>query len=85
MLFPLEGVKSPPPPNAHIHPEETPSADYLQSIVIETKDGAVVEIYNSPNSYGGVKKWGWVGVGRLTLSLEQQAGDSPAQASSRRR
>lgn len=28
-----------------------------KSIVIETKDGALVEIYNSPSSYGGVKTW----------------------------
>lgn len=38
------------------HPSKgDPGADYLQSIVIEIKDGAMVEIYNSPNSYGGVK------------------------------
>ena len=83
-FFSLEGVKSPPPPNAHIHPEETPSADYLQSIVIETKDGAAVEIYNSPNSYGGVKEWemgggweahlvSWATSGWFTSSSLQQA------------
>lgn len=46
------------------HPHRRdPSADYLQSIVIETKDGATLEIYNSPNSYGCVKTWGVVGGG----------------------
>ncbi len=51
----VAGVKSPPPNKCTHPPRGDPSADYLQSIVIETKDGAMVEIYNPPNSYGGVK------------------------------
>lgn len=37
-------------------PSGDPTADGLQSIVMETTDGAVVEIYGSPNGYGGLKK-----------------------------
>lgn len=53
--FLWQEVKFSPPTNAHNHPEETQTD--LQSIVIETKDCATEETYNSPNSYRGVKTW----------------------------
>lgn len=56
LFFLKAGVKS-PPPTCTLPPRGDPSADYLQSIVMETKDGAMVEIYDSPNGHGGVKTW----------------------------
>lgn len=62
-----------------------------QSIVIETKAGAMVEIYNSPNSYGGVKTWE-IGGGLGERESVRERGspcpcatssDSQAQASSK--
>lgn len=51
------GVKSPPPTNAHIRPGETPAQIICGALSWKQKDGAMLEIYDSPSGYRGVKTW----------------------------
>lgn len=58
LAFRENRMRGTPPPHTHHPPVEEPHCRVLHSIVMETKEGKMAEIYDSPFRHEGVKRQG---------------------------